>query len=671
MRPVRHGLCQVANKKGSGEVRIALVGCPNVGKTSLFNALTGSKQYVANWPGVTVEKKEGVFLHKGFRVSVIDLPGTYALDYNSLDEKITRDYILSGEPDLIVLVGDSVNPEQSLYLLLEIVEMEKKVILALTAYDEAKKMGIKIDKYELQKHLGVPVVLASSVTGEGLEELKDLIVDYSARKGVLHKVHLDYGEAMEKRIREVLNNLTDLPIGAPPRYFAMKYLSGDTQFYQEALKSGLPELSEEERIAFKISLSKKKRELIENVIKEAYQSSEEKVLSLSEAIDHVLTHKFLSFPLFFAFMYLVFKFTFETAQVFSDLLDLAFTNLGNLLVERLGENAISSFMVDGLISGVGSVLTFVPNIFFLFLAMGFLEESGYLPRAAFVMDRIMEKFKLSGRSFMSLLLGFGCNVSSVMSTRVIDDPKERLVTILISPFMSCSARLPVYLLILRIFFPHASASLLFSLYTLSILITLLSSSFINWLFYRGRSSPLIIELPRYRFPTFRNLYLYTWNRGKHFLKKAGTIILLASIAIWFLNYFPGNGNVEESFSASIGKALTWIFKPFDYSWKITLSLFYGAVAKEVIVSSITMLYNFDEVDLETARSVLGLEMDPVKAFAFLVFVMAYIPCIATVATIYSETNSLKWTLFSVLYSFGIAYSLSLLVYKIGGLVVGS
>ena len=650
-------------------VKVALAGCPNVGKTSLFNALTGTKQYVANWPGVTVEKKEGVFTYKGYTINLIDLPGTYSLGYSSIDEKIARDYLLKGDADLVIVVADSVNPEQSLYLLLEILEIEKKVILAMTAIDEAKKIGIKIDRYELQKHLGIPVVFTSSVTGEGLEELREKIVEYAQKNTILHRMILDYGEKVESEIKKVENFLRDKKLRINPRYFALKYLSGDPEFYSEGVKLGLPELSEEERIGYRLLIAKRKREYVENVVKEAFADAGSKSLSPSEAIDHVLTHKFLSFPLFFALMYLVFKFTFDIAQVFSDLLDLLFSQLGSAVVNTFGENAFTSLISDGIIGGVGSVLVFTPNIFAMFLALGFLEESGYLPRAAFVMDRIMEKFKLSGRAFMSLILGFGCNVPSIMATRAIDDPRERLVTVLITPFISCSARLPVYLLILRIFFPESSAAMLFMIYSLSILITLLSSVAINWLFYRGRTSPLILELPRYRMPTLKNLYIYTWNRGKHFLKKAGTIIFVSAILIWVLSYFPAAGDIENSFSAMIGKSLEWIFKPFGYSWKIVTSLFYGAVAKEVVVSTMSMLYGFEEETFLGAKEALSAEMDPVSAIAFLIFVMAYIPCFATIATIYSETGSLKWTLFSIGYSLSIAYVLSLIVFYVGKLVV--
>lgn len=665
MMPVK----SLTRKSETATVKVALAGCPNVGKTSLFNALTGTKQYVANWPGVTVEKKEGSFTHRGYRINLVDLPGTYSLGYSSIDEKIARDYILKGDADLVVVVADSVNPEQSLYLLLEILEMEKKVILVLTAIDEARKLGIKIDRYELQKHLGVPVVFTSAVTGEGIEKLKDRIVEYHEENDVFHRIVIKYEEKVESKISQIESVLRGKKIGVNPRYFALKYLSGDPEFYNEGVKLGLPELSEEERIAYRLLISKKKREYIESIVKEAYSNAKGKPLSLSEAIDHVLTHKFLAFPLFFALMYLVFKFTFDIAQVFADLLDLAFSHLGSFVIATFGENAITSLIADGIVGGVGSVLVFVPNIFAMFLALGFLEESGYLPRAAFVMDRIMEKFKLSGRAFMSLILGFGCNVPSIMATRSIDDPKERLVTILIAPFMSCSARLPVYLLILRIFFPKSSAAMLFLIYSLSILVTLLSSVFINWLFYRGRTSPLIMELPRYRMPTFRNLYIYTWNRGKHFLRKAGTIIFVSAVLIWVLSYFPAGGDVEKSFSAMIGKSLEWIFKPFGYSWKVVTSLFYGAVAKEVIVSTMAMLYGFEEETLLGAKEALSLEMDPVTSIAFLVFVMAYIPCLATIATIYSETGSLKCTLFSIGYSLTVAYVLSLIVLYAGKMVV--
>ncbi len=650
-------------------IRVALAGNPNVGKTSLFNALTGARQYVANWPGVTVEKKEGIAKYDGERIKIVDLPGVYSLSASSIDEKIARDFILKEAPDVVVVVTDSMSLEQGLYLLLEILEMEENVILVVNAIDEARKNGLKIDRYELSKHFGVPVILTSAINGEGVEDLLKAIVGMARKLEKSNKVTLNYGEDIESKIRKVERNLKEAKIlrNYDSRWLALKYLEGDKEILELLEKMvGIERLSDEEIAENRVKIAKARYDYINSVMKEAISKIKAK-MTLSEAIDHVLTHKFLGIPIFFSFMYLAFKLTFDVAQVFSDMLDAAFSKMANFVVQSLGENWLSSMISDGIIGGVGGVLVFVPNIFMMFLALGFMEESGYLPRAAFVMDRLMVRFKLSGRSFMSLLLGFGCNVPAVMSTRNIENPQERLAAILIAPFITCSARLPVYILLASIFFPKNTALVIFSLYIFSILLTIGSSIVVNRLFFKGRKFPLVMELPRYRMPNFKNLVIYVWNRGKHFLQKAGGIILVASILIWFLGYFPAGGDVEKSYAATIGRTLEPIMRPLNFSWKATTALLFGVAAKEVIVSTFSMLYGFGEEDLESARSALSQEMDPAVAFAFMVFVMAYIPCLATVAAVKMETGSWKWPIFIVVYSSLVAYLISFIAYNVGRL----
>ncbi|MBT1248742.1 MULTISPECIES: ferrous iron transport protein B [unclassified Thermosipho (in: thermotogales)] len=640
-------------------ISAALVGNPNVGKTSIFNRLVGARQYVANWPGVTVTKIEGAMEWKGNTLHFIDLPGTYSLTSKTIDEKVTRDYLFFTPPNVSLLIADSLNPEQSFYLLIELLEITNSVILVMNSIDEIRNRGVKIDKFELEKHFGVPVVFTSAKTGEGIDELKDKIIEVANGKHS-KKVLFDYGSRIENYINKVIKQIPD-NVFTNKRYAALKFLEKD-EFFYEKLKSHVNIERDED---FSSEISKTRYEHVVYIIKEAYSGNNlSYVKNINDRIDHILTHKIFGIPILIFVFYLVFKFTFEVMQPVSDLLDVAFLNLSEY-VKSFGNNAFISLITDGVIGGVGGILVFVPNIFGLFLALGILEESGYLPRAAFVLDRLMYKLKLSGRAFMSLILGFGCNVPSIMTARGLPDEKERIGTILSSPFISCSARLPVYIMIIGIFFKGYKSEVLFSIYLISILLTAFSAYFINKIFFKGENVPLVMELPRYRVPTFRNIFIYTWNKGSHFLKKAGTIILVTSIAVWGLTYFPDHGNIETSFASYIGKGLEIILKPLGFDWKISTALFFGGVAKEVIVSTISMLYGFAQGDISSAKMLLSQSLSPLSAYAFLVFVLLYIPCFATLATIKSETGSWKWIVFSVVYSFSLAYLFSYIVIFVG------
>ncbi len=640
---------------------VALVGNPNVGKSSLFNTITGARQYVANWPGVTVSRKEGIRRWRGREIKLVDLPGIYSLGAISIDEKITRDYLLREAPDVVVVIVDALNMEQGLYLLIEVLEMRENVMLVVNAIDEAKKRGMKINRYELEKHFGVHVVFTSAVTGEGIDELLDRALHIITTKDVHSFVELTYQKEIEEKVRKIEERIQNAKRlrSYKPRWLALKALEGDPEVLELLEEFEIPVPTGEENKKYKEMIAQRRYQYIDSVLREATTSFDQK-LSVSEAFDHVVTHRFLGIPIFLAMMYLAFTFTFDVMSPLSDLIDTGISSLGEWLRGVMGNGWVTSLVVDGVVSGVGAVLVFVPNIFGMFLALGFMEEVGYLPRAAFVIDKLMYKLKLSGRSFMSLILGFGCNVPAVMSTRGIADPRERLITILVAPFITCSARLPIYILLAGIFFKGQEAAVIFTIYISSIVLTAISATLLNKILFKGQPIPLVMELPRYRLPSAKNLWLYVWERGKHFLEKAGTIILISSIAIWFLGSYPAPA--DKSFAADLGKFFEPLFRPLGYDWRMVTALIFGTAAKEVVVSTFQMMYG-------DPSSVLPHLITPPVALSFMFFVMAYIPCFATIAVIKTETGGWKWALFSVMYSLFIAYTVSLLISVVGGAIL--
>ncbi|HOJ88533.1 MAG TPA: ferrous iron transport protein B [Pseudothermotoga sp.] len=640
-------------------LRVALCGNPNVGKTSLFNALTGMRQYVANWAGVTVEVKEGIRNWQGVKIDFVDLPGTYSLSSFSMDEKIAREYLLYKTPDILLVIVDALSMRQGLYLFLEAAELDTKTILVVNAVDEARKQGIHIDRQELAKHTGVPVVLTSAVTGEGIDDLLDTILRISSSDK--KKLQFIFDEEVEKMIKALESEFISRPSlqSFPARWLAIKYLEGDPQTVALIGQTQVVAGSLREKIA------EGRYKHIDLILKEVLKTSGE-VMTMSDALDHVLTHKYIGIPIFLTLMYMTFTFAFQTIQPICDGIEALFTFLSDLARRSIANNTISSLIADGIISGVGSILVFVPNIFALFLILGIMEESGYLPRAAFVVDRIMYRLKLSGRSFMSFLLGFGCTVPAIMSTRGISDQRERTITVLSVPFISCSARLPVYLLIASVFFEKEKGMVVFSVYLLSVIVALMSAVLLNKILFKGEPSFLVLELPRYRMPKVKNLLLYVWYRGKHFLMKAGTIIFLASVILWILSYFPASGDPTKSFASEIGRALSVLLKPLGFDWRLSTALIFGTAAKEVIVSTLSMLFGFGKV--ESLGSTLTSFYDPVTVLSFLVFAMAYIPCFATLGSISSEIGK-RYLIISVIYSLAVAYLLALLVRLLGGWLV--
>ncbi len=564
-------------------MRVAMVGNPNVGKTSLLNALTGGNFTVANFPGVTVEKKEGKGVIGGKVVTFVDLPGIYGFETENLDEKVARDYIIREKPDLILNVVNALNLERNLYLTLQLTEFGVPMIIALNMIDEAEKEGIRIDEERLSEILGLPVVKTSAVRGEGIEELK----------------------------KEILKG------GKVPKVFRG---------------------SLEEKI-----------ELAGRIAREVAKSEKVWVSEIDEAFDEVFMDKHLGIPIFLSIMWMMFVFTYTIAEPFNSLLGKIFDTLASYISGLDGW--LFSMLGDGVVAGVGSVLSFIPNIAFLFLALSILELSGYMPRAVYLVDGLMARFGLNGRSIIPLIMGFGCNVPAVLATRSIEDEKVRIATVIINPFMSCSARLPIYVLFAGIFFPKTGSAVIMALYLIGVLIALISALALRKTLLKGESE-FIMELPPYMLPSLRELWLMTWVRTKHFIQKAGTVILAMSVVVWYITNYPG-GSIESSYAAMLGKALQPLFSPMGWSWELVLALITGFVAKEVVVATIGVL----NVDIASV-------MSPHQAFAFMLFTLLYMPCVATIAAIRAEIGT-KWAIFGVLFSFAVAYMVSMIATEVG------
>jgi len=661
------------------ELKVAIIGNPNVGKTTLFNALTGEKQHVGNWPGVTVEKIEGYGKVDGVRVHYIDLPGVYSLSAYSIDEKIARDFILTENPDVVVDIVDATNLERNLYLTLQLLELKANVVIALNFMDEVEKRRMDIDVKKLQEFLGIKVVPVVAREGKGIEELKRAILE-TARHGVIRKVEVGYGRDVERAILEIEGMLADERIKCRHCPFAKLCLGSDRErhWVSTRLLEGDDEANKvvDREIALRAMelrrelekkygdmaayFAKKRYELIGSIVRQCLKM-EEMEETFSDRMDRVLLDKYLGIPIFFVIMWLAFKLTFDVAAPFTLLIEKLFDELGKWVAGSIPNETMASLIGEGIIGGVGSVLVFVPNIFLLFFILALLEDSGYMARAAFVMDRVMYRIGLHGKAFIPMLLGFGCNVPAIMATRTMEDERDRLLAIMINPLMSCSARLPVYVLFAGIFFAGKEAGVIMSMYLLGILLAVMMALLLRKFLFQGKPSPFIMEMPPYRLPTLRNIVSTTWNRGKMFIKKAGTIILLGVIIIWFLANFP-DGGIEESFLAMIGKAMQPLFAPLGWSWRAVVALLAGVVGKEIVVGSLGALYGGN------LSSALAADFTRVEAFAYMAFVLIYVPCIATIAAIWQETRSIKWPLFTITYEILLAYGVALAIVAIGGLI---
>lgn len=659
---------------------IALVGNPNCGKTTLFNALTGSNQHVGNWPGVTVEKKEGKFIYKGNQYNVVDLPGTYSLGAYSEDEIIARDYILKGNPDIVINVIDATNIERNLYLTTQLLEMGTKVIIALNMMDEAKAKNIQIDLDNLSRSLGVPVVATVASKNKGIENLIDAATSHiHTNKSNNH--NFSYGENIDKEINAIKELLADSTLGYPENWIAIKLLEGDKEILNE-IKTKSPKsfcerlkAVEEKAIDYELEIVDRRYNFINSIVKKSVEKSNEITDTLTDKIDRFVTDKWLGLPIFALIMFIVFQLTFTIGQdllggYIESLVEVLGITIEKFLVNINAPALLTSFIIEGIIGGVGAVITFIPLIMVLYFFLGILEDTGYMARAAYVMDGIMRALGLHGKTFISMIVGFGCNVPGVMSTRTLDNKKDRMIAILINPFMSCGARIPIYLVFISAFFYDHGGLVLFSIYGLGILVALIMGKIFSKTLFKGESSHFIMELPPYRLPSFKPVVRDMWDKVLEFIRRAGTVIFVVVTLLWVLSVFPMGVEPysQDSFLGKIGTLIAPIFAPAGFgTWQASVSLFAGIAAKEAVVAVLGMVYSDVNGGLELTQALQSV-FTPLTAISFMVMVLLYTPCVATIATIKKETNSYKWAIFAALYTFLIGWGGAVLVYQIGRLL---
>lgn len=654
------------------EKTIILTGNPNTGKTTIFNALTGLHQKTGNWPGVTVEIKEGYFIHNGTKFKVIDLPGTYSLTSFTEDERIARDILVKEKADAVVVIADASNLERNLYLVTLLIELEQKVILDLNMYDIARNRGIAINISQLEGLLKIKCVATIGNKKTGIETLKTTIYEVATQKQQ-ENIKINYGE-VENSISILEKAIEDIASPYPARFLAIRLLENDAEIW--AIIKGKPVYQEVKEIIdgvynripdIESYLIEKRYAFIHGITEECTRRIEiiENKIELTNKLDRFFTHPFYGTIVFLFFIWLTFNIVFNWGSPFTHLLENLFaftaTNIKKLLLSINSPAWITSLLTDGIIGGVGSVLVFLPNIFLLFLIFAALEDSGYIARAAFVTDRLMHKIGLHGKSAIPMILGFGCNVPAIMATRTLETKKDRILTILATPFMSCSARLPVYLLFTGIFFHQHRGSILFSLYLTGIALGLLTARLFRSIFFKEETPPIIMELPLYHTPDIKNMLISAWERSYLFLRKAGTIIFTGVIIVWLLSYFPLSAPYagEDSFIGIIGKKLSPLLKPAGFGyWQVASALLFGLVAKELVVGTLGTVFG-GEIAL---TSTLSSMFTPLSAYAFMLMTLLYIPCIATIAVIKQEAG-IRWAVIATLWSLSLGWLVAVLFYQ--------
>lgn len=659
---------------------IALVGNPNSGKTTLFNALTGSNQHVGNWPGVTVEKKEGKFKFKGEQYNVVDLPGTYSLGAYSEDEVVARDYILKGNPDIVINVVDATNIERNLYLTTQLMEMGAKVVIALNMMDEAKQKNIEINLDKLSKELGVPVVPTIAAKNQGLDLLIAKSIEFIEKEKDSMK-SFSYGNDIDCEIKEIEEIINDLDLQYPKKWAAIKLLEGDKEIFNLLSKKSSPSIKErlvdleEKSNEYELEIVDKRYEFIGNIVNKSVKKPLEEKETLTDKIDKIITHKYLGIPIFALIMFLVFQLTFVIGQdLLGGYVATAIESMGEFIVSLLqninSPEWLISFISEGVFGGVGAVFEFVPLIMVLYFFLGILEDTGYMARAAYIMDGFMRRIGLHGKSFISMIIGFGCNVPGIMSTRTLDNKKDRMIALLINPFMSCGARLPIYLVFIAAFFPNHGGIVLFTLYALGIIIALIMGKIFSKTLFKGESSHFIMELPPYRLPIFKYVLKDMWSKVWDFLHRAGTIIFIVVSVLWVLSVLPFGVEPysQESILGRIGTILSPIFVPAGFgTWQATVSLFAGIAAKEAVVAILGMVYAGVSEGTALVTAIQSV-FTPLTAISFMVMVLLYTPCAAVIGTVKHETKSTKWAAFMVIYPFIVGWVLSVIVYQVGRLL---
>ena len=669
-------------REKSREITVALVGNPNCGKTSLFNRASGSHERVGNYSGVTVDAVKGKMYYKGYRITLIDLPGTYSISAYSPEEKYVRHTIIHDKPDVILNVVDSSNLERNLFLTTQLIDMNLKMVIALNMYDELEEKGDVLDYKELERLLGVPMVPTVSVKNRGIATLFDTIIDVYEEnenvQGILKHIHVNHGPVIERsvaRIREEIYKNPNAIDEFTPRYIALRILQKDKEIEKTldgfSNKGEILKVRDSEALAIERELHDSpenaimdaKYGFIDGALRETYRRGEKTPgKTLSEKIDNIVTGRWLGFPIFLIAMYLIFQATFSLGQYPMDWIGAGVDYLGEKVGSAMSEGWFKALIVDGIITGVGGVLVFLPNILILFFFISLMEASGYMARAAFIMDRLMHLIGLHGRSFIPLMMGFGCNVPAVMATRTIENRNARMITILINPLRSCNARLPIYLLLAGVFFPKSAGLVIFCIYLGGVLLAGLMAKLFSKVLFNSDETPFVMELPPYRVPTLKSLLRDTWDKGKQYLHKIATVILIGTLIVWALSYFPTGdpdptARLEHSYLAAIGNFISPVLAPLGFHWQESVSLLSGMAAKEIVVSTMNMLYTVD------GQLVIGNVLTPAIALAFMAFTLIYFPCVATIGAIKSETGSWKWAIFTVCYTLILAWIVALIISK--------
>ena len=709
----------------SRTINVALVGNPNCGKTSIFNVAAHAHEHVGNYSGVTVDEKVGTFEYGDYTFNLVDLPGTYSLSAYSPEELYVRKHIIEKSPDIILNVVDGSNIERNLYLTTQLIDMDITMVMALNMYDELQRSGDKLDIDQLSTLLGMPIVPTTGRNGQGIGALFDKIIEvFEGRDKKTRHIHVNHGSDLERRISQLRTELYEHGFSdtLSTRFLSIKLLENDRQLesyvaerdpdgsvikmrnqiaedykkqsgrrlVDKDVSKGHQVTVEEEPQDIESAITDAKYAFVRGALAECYEKNEKSTLHAhTDRIDAIVTHRWLGYPVFLIIMFVTFYCTFAIGQYPMDWIDALFSWFGDLVGGAMNEGPLRSLLVDGIITGVGSVIVFLPNILILYLFISFMEDSGYMARAAFIMDKLMHRMGLHGKSFIPMLMGFGCNVPAIMATRTIEDRKSRLLTMLVIPMMSCSARIPTYIILIGAFFSRHAALILTGLYALGMIMAVLMAKLFSRWVVKGESLPFVMELPPYRMPTGKSVLRHTWEKGKEYLKKMGTIILAASILVWALGYFPhhdryttAHEQMEHSYLGTIGKTIEPVMAPCGFDWQQSVSLLAGAAAKEVVASTMGVLYasaedesaieevgeDSDEGKLRISQLVEG-NMTPLSAASMLLFVLLYMPCLSTIIAIKNESGKWRWALFTMGYTIALAWIVSMLFFQIGSMIL--
>lgn len=724
----------VALAKGKRRtINVALVGNPNCGKTSLFNIASGAHEHVGNYSGVTVDAKEGFFDFQGYHFRIVDLPGTYSLSAYTPEEIYVRKHIIDETPDVIINVVDASNLERNFYLTTQLIDMNVRMVIALNMYDELEASGNKLDYLKLSQLFGVPMVPTVCRKGEGVDKLFHVIIgiyegsDFLTQKkaeirtevledlrdwhetyvpdhkfgshseeehirprGIFRQIHINHGPELERSIQAVKKLISvneQIRHKYSTRFLAIKLLEDDKdiELFVETLPNGGEILALRDKEVQRIynvmnedseqAITDAKYGFITGALKETFTDNHMEKEQTTRVIDSIVTHRIWGYPIFFLFLYIMFEGTFVLGDYPMQGIEWLVDQLGNLIRNNMAEGPLKDMLVDGIIGGVGGVIVFLPNILILYFFISVMEDSGYMARAAFIMDKIMHRMGLHGKSFIPLIMGFGCNVPAIMASRTIEDRKCRLITMLVNPLMSCSARLPIYLVMVGAFFPNQASFVLLCIYATGIILAVLMARLFSKFLVKGDDAPFVMELPPYRMPTTKSILRHTWEKGAQYLKKMGGIIMIASIIIWFLGYYPQHDayetvaeQQENSYIGQIGKAVEPVIEPLGFDWKLGIGLISGVGAKELVVSTLGVLYTNEE-DVENVNLSNRIPITPLAALAYMLFVLIYFPCIATLAAIKQESGSWKWALFAAGYTTVLAWCIAFVVYQLGNLII--